>query len=374
MTSFVVSLAILTIVSGCTLVDEIGVETFAIERSGARYKTLLHQRTDTSYRFDFVADKNQLILADMGNVDVIDLETGARIMNREIPDAWIETVYVSKDQTKLYLFTTRTMQLWDTKDWRLLKELKAGEFYNERARFSKDETLLFFAGTLWSNDSFERIYEIGNGPSLTDAAFSPDNRYFVDTDHHAATPVIDVEKREWTGVSYKDKRLSQLSFRDNSSFFAGYGDRFDVPSDSFFPTALGVFSAKEEDRIESFSPWEMITCWVHDPDYGVLVSLYNGDIYLLDNRLAIRFKWHMNDFARSCVSAKPGEIWLGGDNTGIYRADLASKRITHEYKAGNPIHRLKLSSDGRYLGFVESMTGESMVTVLTPVPNRIERR
>jgi WD40 repeat protein len=371
-------LAAVSLISGCTLVDDVDVETSAIEQFGAKYKKLFHQRDYTKYRVDFLADKNQLILADMENVDVIDLETGTRIMHMEISNSRINSLHVSKDQTKLFLFTSHITQIWDTKNWRLLKELKAGRYHNELAGFSSDETLLFFGSALWFGQSFEKIHEFGIRAALNGYAFSPDNRYFVDSDHHFGISVSDIENRKWTEIhyfsDYSEKGASQVSFRDNDSFFAGYGAQIDLRRSGYFSSALGIFSAKEEHQIESFRPAEKITCWIHDPDYGVLVSLYNGDIYLLDDRLDIQFKWHMNDFARSCVSARPGEIWLGGDKTGVYRADLASKRMSHEYVAGNPIYSLKVSSDGRYLGFVESPPGESKVTVLTPVPNQIERR
>ena len=358
---------VLTSTASCTLINEISIDASSIDRSNTQYKILIKKRMYTEYLFDFVTTQDQLILADMGEVEIFDLKTGASILNRKVFEDWVESVHITKDQTRLYLFTQNNMQLWDTQDWLLLKALHEDKHAEKITAFSKDESLLFFASQLWSTENFESIYDIGNSAALTGTAFSPDNQYFVDTDHHFGMSVIDIKNHEWTGISYLETGFSMADFRDNESFFAGYGARIDLDRGGYFAKALGVFSAIKKDQLESFNPHEKITCWTHAPGYGVLASLYDGDIYLLDDNLDIQFKWHMDDFARSCTLAKPGEIWLGGEKTGLYRADLKNRRITHEYQTEGPIYTLKISDDGRYIGFVEQPTAEQVITVLSPV-------
>jgi hypothetical protein len=358
---------VFTSTSGCTLIQELSMEASTVVQSDIRYKTLIQRSEYTEYQFDFVTNQDRLILADMGNVEVLDLKTVASILKREVFEDGIESIHVAKDQTSLYLFTQYRVQLWSTQDWHLLKELEEDKYAERIVSFSKDESLLFFAGRLRSAENFEPIYELGRSPAMTGAAISADNQYFVETDHHSAMPVIDINNRKWTGISYTKTGYSMASFRDNKSFFASYGAKIDLHRGGYFSSALGVFSATEKNQIESFKPKEKITCWTYDPEYGVLLSLYDGDIYLLNDNLDIQFKWHIDDFARSCTLAKPGEIWLGGNKTGIYRADLKNRRITREYETNNPVYTIKVADDGRYVGIVESPSAKSIITVLAPV-------
>ena len=129
------------------------------------------------------------------------------------------------------------------------------------------------------------------------------------------------------------------------------------------PETLGLLSVKKKDILETFSRGSRISCWVNTPTSGLLVSLYNGDIYLLNPQLDIQAKWHVNDFFRSCSLANNGDVWLGGDKTGLYKTNIKQRVISHEYETSHAIYTLKISSDNRYLGFTEQYPGETLVKV-----------
>jgi hypothetical protein len=351
--------------SGCALINEYSVKTRPIVKSPHHYDLVFQKRDYSEYKLDFFSQKDQLILSTVDEVYIIDLKTEALVKHLKTPElSLVTSTYLSINGANFFQFTTDDMQIWNTTNWTHSKQLKTGKHPNRLNGFSKNEELLYFAGTLWSGTTFEKIYEFGGAPVPNDYDFSQDNRYFLSASHGSGISIIDIENRRYSATRYRKKGVSQVSFRDNNSFYASYGARIDLTRSGYFPKKLGLFAVEDKDQIESFSPSEKITCWINDPKFGLLVSLYNGDIYLLNHQLGIQHKWHMNDFVRSCGQGRSGEVWLGSEKTGLYKADLDRGVISHEYETSNSIFKLKISSDNRYLGIEELLPGERQVKVL----------
>jgi hypothetical protein len=364
----IVFLASITILSGCSFISEFGVETRTVAKSNHHYKVAFQKRHYTYYISDFIPQKDQLVLSEINNIYIVDLNTGTQIKNIKIPDIGkISSTYISENDTKLYLFSTHDMQVMNTSNWTLLKQMKADEYATDTNGVSKNGDLLYFSSTIWSGTTFNKIFELkrNGGPIPTDYDFSPDNHYFLLSDHLGAILIVDVKNKEFSDIIYFKKGASQVSFRDNDSFYASYGAKLDLDKGGYPSEKLGLFAVKKKDILETFSPSSKISCWVNSPESGLLVSLYNGDIYLLNPQLDIQAKWHIDDYIRVCKQGNNGDIWLGGDKTGLYKADLAKGVISHEYKTNNPIFRLSISPDNKYLGMEELLPTERMEKVLS---------
>jgi hypothetical protein len=360
----VLLITITPLISGCSYTSEFGVNTIPIERSSYQYKVVFQKNHYSYYVTDFIPQKAQLILAGVDEVDIVDLNTGKLSKRLKLPEIGVITsTYVSKNGAKLYLYSVDEMQIWNTSNWTLSRQLKAGKHPNRLSGFTKDKKILYFAGTFWSGDTFSKIFEYDDGPIPNGYDFSPDNRYFVYAGHFGI-PIVDIEAKKWTGITYLENGASQVSFRDNASFFASYGAKLDITKGGYLPEELGLFDIRKKDILGTFSPSSRISCWVNSHGSGLLVSLYNGDIYHLSQQLDIQDKWHIDDYVRVCKQGNNDEIWLGGDKTGLYKADLAKGVISHEYKTNNSIFRLSISPDNKYLGLEELLPAERMETVL----------
>jgi predicted nucleic-acid-binding Zn-ribbon protein len=183
------------------------------------------------------------------------------------------------------------------------------------------------------------------------------------SDGVADTVLFDVENNKYKDMSYRKEDTSQVDFRDNSSFYASYGATFDITKGGYLPETLGLFDISDDRFISKFSPYGKISCWVHDKEHGLLVTLLNGDIYLLDHLLDIQHKWHINDYIKTCGQGANGDIWLGSVKTGLYKASFREKNLTHEYSTNKTINSVEASLDGRYLGITEAFHGQTKVTV-----------
>jgi len=349
------------LIPGCSSINEVDVKAKPIENSSHKYDLVFQKKDYSKYLLDFISQADQVVLSGPGDVYIFDLKTGKLVKQLPTPNSQITACHVSKNGTRLFLFTTQSMQAWNTTEWTLSKQLEATKYHpNRQSGFSKNGELLYFADAIWSSSTFEKICENIDDPVPNDYDFSPDLRYFV-TAGHFGIPIIDIKEQKWSGISYLKKDATQVSFRDNNSFYASYGAKLDITKGGYLPEELGLFDVKEKHILETFSPSARISCWVNNPKAGLLVSLYNGDIYLLNHQLDIRYKWHIDDYVNVCSQANNGDIWLGSKKTGLYKADLAKLVISHEYQTNNAIFKLKISSDGRYLAF-EEMTPDKTLT------------
>jgi hypothetical protein len=352
-------------ISGCSTITAFEPETTPIKKSDNKYESVFQKNDNSIYLLDFISQKDQAVLSGPEEIHIIDLRTGNLIKKLLTPDSQITSCYIANNDKNLFLFTTNTMQEWDTNNWKLTRQLKATKYHpNRLSGHSENEELLYFADAIWSQPSFTKMCESVDGTVPNGYAFSPDNLYFVSAGHYGIS-ITDIKAGKWSGITYFGNGATQASFRDNNSFYASYGAKLDITKGGYLPEELGLFSVKKKERFKTFSPSSRISCWVNSHDSGLLVSLYNGDIYLLNQQFDIQTKWHIDDHVNVCSRGGNGDIWLGTEKSGLYKADLDKLAITHEYKTSNSIFKLKVSSDSRYLGFEEEiLPGGTLTKIL----------
>jgi hypothetical protein len=296
---------------------------------------------------------------------VVNLNSGG--VDKSIKDAAssiVEYTHITRNGDYLYQFTTSEVNVYDAKTWEKIKTLDKGVPTNHISGVSNSEGLFYFAGVLWSSDTLEKRYDLNDVTAIpTDLDFSPDDKLLLISDGVADTVLFDVENNKYKDMSYRKEDTSQVDFRDNSSFYASYGATFDITKVGYLPETLGLFDISDDRFIGKFSPYGKISCWVHDKEHGLLVTLLNGDIYLLDHLLDIKHKWHINDYIKSCGQGANGDVWLGSIKTGLYKASFRENILTHEYSTNKTINSVEASLDGRYLGITEAFHGQTKVTV-----------
>jgi hypothetical protein len=351
--------------SSCGTIKQFSVKTSNVSKAKHRLKKIFQEKQPTTYKLNYIQQKNQLVLTDLVDVYVVNLNSGD--FDKSIKDAAssiVEYTHITRNGDYLYQFTTSEVNIYDAKTWEKIKTLDKGIPINQISGISNSEDLFYFAGVLWSSDTLEKKYDLNDVTAIpTDLDFSPDDKLLLISDGVADTVLFDIENNKYKDMSYRKEDTSQVDFRDNSSFYASYGATFDITKGGYLPEKLGLFDISDDRFISKFSPYGKISCWVHDKEHGLLVTLLNGDIYLLDHLLDIQHKWHINDYIKTCGQGANGDIWLGSVKTGLYKASFREKTLTREYPTNKTINSVEASLDGRYLGITEAFHGQTKVTV-----------
>jgi len=347
----------------CTYINSPAVETSSIIKTAPRFKQIYKNREYSDQKLNFIANTNLLAISDVEKVIIINLKDQSLVKKISSADSMIKSGISTQNGKKFAISTDMSTQIWDTTNWKLLKQFKSKQV-SKLSGVSSNGHILYFDGTLWSLDTYEKIKYFGDETDPGSYDFSNDNQYFITSEHHFGAVIIPINSKNNDILTNRINNLEKVKFRSDNNYYASYDAKFIVKQGGYRAKTIGLFNIKNNDLINSYSPNSRITCWTVNDDSEILMGLFNGDIVLLNDKLEITHKWHIdNDHIYTCEKGNNNEVWLGGRKTGIYKADLTSKTLSKTYETSNMITNLKVSPDNKYLGMTEFLIGESIVKV-----------
>lgn len=313
-------------------------------------------------KLSFSTTGNLLAVTGYKDVTVVDLTDNSVLQILKSPDSKITNSQFLDDGKKYLLATDETLQIWSATDWKMNKQIKAAQI-SKLSGVSPDSVYLYFDAAIWRMDDYQKIIEIGEEPSPNDLDFSAGNNYLAVAGHYSGVLAVDRQARMRVKGNNPLKGVNKVRFLDEASYYASYGAVLDIENGGYLASRLGLFQITSGELIKSYSPPSRITCWTSDPKHGVLVALHNGDVVLLDHQLGEVRHWHLPAPANVCEQDKNMDVWFGTAKSGVYKLDLKRMTLSHEYRIENPIFDLQVSPDGKYLGVVEMMPGETIAKV-----------
>jgi len=347
----------------CTYNNVPAVETSSIIKTAPSLNQIYKHREYSDQKLNFISNTNLLAISDVEKAIIIDLKDQSLVKKLYSADSMIKSSTPTQNGKKLVISTDMSTQVWDTTNWKLLKQFNAKQA-SKLSGISSNGNILYFDGTLWSLGTYEKIKYFGNEIDPGSYDFSNDNQYFITSEHHFGAVIIPVNSNNNDILSNRISNLEKVKFRSDNNYYAGYDAKFIVKQGGYRAKSIGLFNLKSNDLINSYSPNSRITCWTVNDSDEILMGLFNGDIVLLNDKLEITHKWHVdNDHIYTCEEGNNNEVWLGGRKTGAYKADLTSKTLTKIHETTNMITDIKVSPDNKYLGMTEFLTGESVVKI-----------
>lgn len=109
-----VLIASIFLISGCSTFISIEPETTPIVKSDNTYNPVFENKDNSIYILDFISQKDHAVLCGPEEIYIIDIKTGDLIKKSSTPDSQITSCHISENDTNLFLFTTNSMQAWDT--------------------------------------------------------------------------------------------------------------------------------------------------------------------------------------------------------------------------------------------------------------------
>lgn len=351
---------LIVLVSGCTLfTDSIHFNITQVQRGDAQYKLVYTQQKYSDQHIEFHPELSALIINDLGNVFILNVETGLTIKHIEVPDTGIINGRLSNTRNEYFLSTWDYLQVWRTSDWMLDKQvdsMAAGDI----SGFSSDYKYFYSGDAIWLRENAEKIMDAPWYRSPTGYAFSKDNKYLVTSGFFFGTNIIDLENRVSLVNKNNISAVNKIGFRSDDNFYASYDAELTEGYYNYLARKLGLFNIKTNEVINSFNPPSGITSWCNIPKHGLVVGLLNGDILLLNDEFEITQKWHIEDNMEVCFQSDNNDYWFGGQSSGVYKLDLTKMTLSHEYITKNRVSDLKVSPDNKYLALVESLPGETI--------------
>jgi len=355
-------LIISLITTGCVY-DTTNIKTSPTLKTAANYKLIYEKQAYASQKVTFVTGSNLIAIADSSDIFIVNLNNNSIVKNLKTPDSMITLSAATESGKQFILATDTSAQVWDTKNWLLLNQFNAKQL-SKLSGISPNDNILYFDGSLWSLDEYKKIRHSGEEINPGSYDFSDDNQYFIKSEHQFGAAIVSINDKNIDISTNRISDLEKVKFRNDNNYYASYDAKFIVEQGGYRAKTLGLFSTKNNDLLYSYELDSRLTCWTIGDNNGVLVNLFNGDIVLLDDKLNITHKWHIdNDHIHSCEKDNNNQVWLGSKKSGLYKADLSSKTLTKILDSKNMITDLEVSSDNKYLGAVEFLTGESIVKV-----------
>jgi len=346
----------------CTF-DTSSIKTSPIVISTNLTKQVYENLAYSNQKITFLSAGNLLAIADSSDVLIINLKDNSVVNKLKTSDSMITSSFASKNGDQFFLSTDMSAQIWDTKSWKLLKQFNAKQL-SKLSGISPKDDILYFDASLWSLDTHERVKTIGEELDPGSYDFSSDSQYFMTSEHRFGVVITHINDKSDGTTTNRINSVDKTKFRTDNNYYASYDAKFIVEQGGYRARTFGLFDIKNNNLIKSYAPDSRITCWTVDDNNGVLISLFNGDVALLNNKLDITHKWHIdNGHIVTCEKGKNNDIWLGSINTGLFKADLTSNKLTKTYQTDNMITDLEISTDNKKLGVVEAITGGSIVKV-----------
>ncbi len=357
----IILLAVVLLSSGCS---GISIKESKILPSHKTYKLAYSNQKYRSQKLDFSTAHDLLTITSYKEVSVLDLNNNSEPKTITSPDSRITNSQFIDNGNKYLLATVNLLQIWNTENWKLSKQLNAAKV-SRMSGVSSDSKYLYFDSTVWQTSNYEKLTEeLDDDISPNSLDFSKSNQYLATAGHYYGIAVYDLKSSHYLDKMPHYEGGVKIQFLDDDNFLASYGAKLDIYKGGYLAKQLGLFNVKSQKRIQNYSPFSRITCWVNDPDRGVLVSLFSGDIVFLDPQFNVTHKWHVDSPVNVCTRAENQEIWLGTEKSGVYKLTPDLMRLSLEYETPNSIEDLKISPDNKYLGLVESIPGATVVKVL----------
>lgn len=355
------SLILILFSTACSL-KNIDVKENDISSSNPQHELIYTSQQYSDQKLNFFPGQNLITNTDYKEVSIVDFNNNKLLEKIISPDSKITNSLFINNGKEYLLSTDNTLQIWSTQDWKLIKQLDSINL-TKISGLSSDFKYLYFDGSIWLTENYEKFMSFEEGPSPNSFDFSSDNKYFITAGHYAGSLIIDLDNKKQTKLTNNIKGVKKVSFRNDNNFYASYEARLDINNGGYLSKKIGLFDVTNNELIKNFHPSSRITCWVNDPQHGLLVSLYNGDIVLLNHQFDITHKWDIEDHITVCPQANNSDIWLGSDKSGVYRLNLNTHLLTQEYIIQNTILDLKISVDNKYFGMVELIPGETISKV-----------
>jgi hypothetical protein len=347
--------------SGCSGIFVTESNTFSSHKT---YKLAYSNQKYRSQKLHFSRAHDLLTITSYDEVSILDLNNKSALKTITSPDSKITNSQFFDNGKKYLMATMQSLQIWNTENWKLSKQLIASR-PSGMSGVSSDYKYLYFDRTVWQTSNYEKLTKnIAEDHSPNDLGFSKSNQYLATAGHYYGIAVYNLKSRQYLDKMPHYEGGVKVQFLDDDNFLASYGAKLDIYKGGYLAKQLGLFNVKSQKRIQNYSPFSRITCWVNDPDRGVLVSLFSGDIVFLDPQFNVTHKWHVDSPVNVCTRAENQEIWLGTEKSGVYKLTPDLMRLSLEYETPNSIEDLKISPDNKYLGLVESIPGATVVKVL----------
>jgi len=353
---------IISLITASCAFNASNIKTSPIITSASNYKLVYEKQAYADQKINFISAGHTLAISDSSDVLIVILKNNKIIKKLKTPDSIITSSFASENDNRFILSTDMSAQIWDTQNWKLLKKFDAKKL-SKLSGISPNGDILYFDSSLWSLDSYEKIKNTGNGLQPGSYDFSNDGQYFITSEHRFGAIITHINNKDDGITINRISNIDKAKFSSDNNYYASYNAKFIVEQGGYLAETIGLFNIEKHDAINSYTPDSRITCWTVNDNNGILVSLFNGDIVLLNKELDITHKWHIdNDYIYTCSNAN-NNIWLGGKKTGLYRAELTGKTLTKTYETSNMITDIVISNDNKRLGLVENITGGSIVKI-----------
>jgi len=330
------------------------------------YKLIYENNNLSVDSVEFVPGNNTMAISDIKTVSIIHIPDN-RIIKKLSTDHDASVIYAQASKTNSrFLFSTSdgTSQILDTNNWQVLREFR-GKILSSTNGLSPDGKVLYFGDALMSVDTGAELVNFGFNPTSDSHDFSSDGRFFIDAGPYSGTMLVDIRAKKTILRKTIIEHVSQLQFRQDNDFYASYDAIFTlkIAGGGYFPETLSLFSHTTNEIVMGVIPPARIACWTTTPDDKVLMALVNGEVILLNPQLEPLNKWALGDKVNVCQSGQNNQVWLGTKTKGVYKIDLTNKTLSHPVITTQSIIELKISSDDKYLGLLESVLGGSVVKV-----------
>jgi hypothetical protein len=355
---------LIALVTGCTVyTDSLSFKISPVQTAETQYKLVYTHQEYSNQHIEFFPESSSLIINNINNVFIVNVEDGKTIKHIEVAGTGITKGRLSETGNEYFISTWNYLQIWRTSDWQLdrqLDSMAAGKI----SGFSPGFKYFYSGDSVWLLENAEKVMDTQWYRAPSGFAFSKDNKYLITSGLMWGTDTIDLENSAILEIKNRINAVNKIRFRSDDNFYASYDTDFSEVYYSFLASKLGLFNIKTNEVINSFNPPYSITSWCNIPQHGLVVGLLNGDILLLNDKLGITQKWHIEDNMEACSQGDNSVYWLGSKSSGVYKLDLNKMTLSHEYITKNKISDLKASPDGKYLALVESLPGESIIKLL----------
>lgn len=352
----------LLVVSGCVTNTVVDSETSPQLKPVEKIYPLVYEVKENNGQMGsiigFLPGQGKFIVSGAEQWQVIDIRN--RKVFKSFPHRGIATDYIqlSANNRRLLIAsvnpddkTSEKVTVEDTNSGKILTTFKAGGTSSANVGLSPDGRILFLDGALWDVSSGKKLMGVDPEFQASDHAFSADNHYFVIVTSRFGPRLFDIQTRREKITNSKPSDMTHPVFRSDNHYYASYNYDFNTsyPFGGDYPLSIGLFSPNGNSLVKQYTSKQYISCWTVMPDGKLFIASVNGDVLLLSADLIPIKRWTIKHKVRYCAPYNTN-IWLGVDNSGVYKIDLASLTIEHPIKLKSVINKFVLSQDGDYLG------------------------
>ncbi|VAW60743.1 hypothetical protein MNBD_GAMMA08-3052 [hydrothermal vent metagenome] len=308
---------------------------------------------------NFTRNGHTAAIYSSAEIRFFDLDNNQLIKEIRSPEQTIIYGESSKDGNRYVLIINRIARILNTQHWTSIAQFKLENGPND-PNFSDNGQRLYIARSLWNIETGKKITEGASGISIADSDFSDNNQYFILADQAMVPTLIDMPSGKRLTLPPQIHNPKQTFFQNNNAYYIDYG----TPPLPYTET-LGLFSIEPQAQLAEITPYEGISCWTRlKDDPRIIMSLNDGDVLVLDEKLNVLDHWSIGRKALKCIGGTNARVWLAAESVDstasarsfdIYEIDINKKTIAQPITLKGIIEDFAVSPDGKYIALINGL-------------------